>query len=297
MTQVRRPDVGTGIDSPQAWRIAFASSAIIGVSFGTIYTFGAFFEAMADEFDSGLERRRSCSASPASLFFGTGAASGFLADRWGARPLVWVGGAMFAAGLLATSRVDALWQGYLTYGIGAGLGGGLFVSPLFAAAAGWFDKYRGISQGIVASGSGLGTLVLLPSAERLIEQYGWRDTYVILAVVCGVTFAVCGFFMARPPIEPAPVASAHLKQVLGTTAFRRLAGCAALQSGAMLSAFAFIVPFSTDQGRVVQHRRCTGRHRRRIEHRRPTRAHRVCRPNWPGAAAADLIHRANPSPS
>ena len=228
--------------------MAVASSAVVAVSFGTVYTFGAFFDAMADEFDSGLGATSIVFGITAFLFFGTGAASGFLADRFGARPLVWVGGAMFALGLFLTSRVDALWQGYLTYGIGAGLGGGLFVAPVFAMVAGWFDRYRGIAQGIVATGSGIGTLILLPLAERLIDDTGWRDTYVVLAVVAGVTFLLGGSFLARPPVEPVDVPMDHLKATLRTPAFRRFGICGALQSGSMLSAFAFIVPFADDQG-------------------------------------------------
>lgn len=243
-----RMDQKTGIDSVQAWRIAIASSAVVAVSFGTIYTFGAFFDAMADEFDSGLGPTSIVFGITAFLFFGTGAASGFLADRWGARPLVLVGGAMFALGLFLTSRVDALWQGYLTYGIGAGLGGGLFVSPVFAMIAGWFDRQRGIAQGVVATGSGVGTLILLPLTERLIESNGWRDTYVVLAVISGVTFLIGGLLIERPPVERVVAPSAHLRQVMATASFRRFALCGALQSGSMLSAFAFIVPFSTDRG-------------------------------------------------
>lgn len=237
-----------GIDSAQAWSVAFASSALIAVSFGTIYSFGAFFDAMASEFDSGLGSTSIVFGITAFLFFGTGAVTGSLADRWGARPLVWVGGAMFATGLYATSRVDAVWQGYLTYGIGAGLGGGLFASSLFAISAGWFDRHRGIAQGIVATGSGVGTLVLLPVAERIIDQQGWRQAYVVLAVVAAITFSIGGVFIKRPPIEPPPIGSGHLREVLATSAFRRLGICAVLQQGSMLSAFAFIVPFATDRG-------------------------------------------------
>ncbi len=236
------------VDSPQAWRVAIASSAVVAVSFGTVYTFGAFFDAMAEEFDSGLGATSIVFGITAFLFFGTGAASGFMADRFGARPLVWVGGALFAGGLFLTSQVDALWHGYITYGIGAGLGGGLFVAPVFAIVAGWFDRYRGIAQGIVATGSGIGTLVLLPLAERLIDENGWRSTYVVLAVVSAVTFAVGGMFIARPPIEQVEVPMDHLKQTIRTPAFRRFGICGALQSGSMLSAFAFIVPFARDQG-------------------------------------------------
>lgn len=236
------------LDSAKAWRVAVASSAVIAVAFGTVYTFGAFFDAMATEFDSGLGSTSIVFGVTAFLFFGTGAGSGFLADRWGARPLVMVGGAMFAVGLYMTSRADALWHGYLTYGLGVGLGGGLFVAPLFAMSAGWFVRYRGIAQGIVATGSGVGTLVLLPMAERLIDGRGWRQAYVVLAVIAAVTFAAASIFLARPPVDRPDRATEHLKQVMATPAFKRLALCSALQSGSMLSAFAFIVTFATDRG-------------------------------------------------
>lgn len=218
------------------------------MSFGTIYSFGAFFEAMADEFDSGLGPTSIVFGITAFLFFGVGAGSGFLSDRFGARPLVWAGGALFALGLFLTSRADALWHGYLSYGLGAGLGGGLFVAPLFAMVAGWFERQRGIAQGVVATGSGIGTLVLLPLAERLISTSGWRDTYVVLAVVAAVIFGVGGLLLDRAPVEPVEVPREHLRRVLRTPAFRRFAVCGALQSGSMLAAFAFIVPFADDRG-------------------------------------------------
>lgn len=236
------------IDSPKAWRAAFASSVIIAVSFGTVYAFGAFFDAMAEEFDAGLGSTAIVFAVTAFLFFGTGAASGFLADKWGPRPLVLIGGTLFVAGLYATSHASQLWHGYLTYGFGVGFGAGLFIAPVFAMAAGWFERYRGIAQGIIATGSGIGTLVLTPMSERLIDTQGWRQAFVALAVIAAIAFGLTSVFIARPPVEPPANASDHLKSVISTTAFRRFAASAALQSGTMLSAFAFTVTFATDEG-------------------------------------------------
>lgn len=238
----------SGIDSPRAWRVAVAAALTNGVAFGTVYTFGTFFEAMAEEFDSGLGPTSIVFGITVFLFFGTGAASGFLADRYGPRPLVWVGGLFFSAGLFLTSHVDQLWHGYLTYGVGVGLGGGLFVSPLFAMVAGWFDRYRAIGQGVAATGNGLGTLILLPLANRLIENDGWRQAYVTLAVISGVTFLVGGFALERPPVERPTAAGSHLRAALRTTSFRRLAIGSAMASAAQSSAFAFTVLFATDAG-------------------------------------------------
>ncbi|MEM9133940.1 MAG: MFS transporter [Actinomycetota bacterium] len=236
------------LDSPKAWSVAVASAIISGTAFGTVYTFGTFFEAMADEFGAGRGSTAVVFAVTLFLFFGTGAASGFLGDRYGPRPLVLFGGTLFVAGLLLTSRVDELWQGYLTYGIGCGLGGGIFVSPMFAAVAGWFEKYRALGQGVTATGNGIGTLVLLPTANRLIEDDGWRSAYQTLAIVAAVVFVVCSLFLSRPPVDAPPAALQHLKAVLRTTSFRRLSVSAALSSAAQACAFAFTVIFATDAG-------------------------------------------------
>lgn len=238
----------SGIDSGRAWRVAVAAAVTNGVAFGTVYTFGTFFEAMAEEFDTGLGPTSIVFGITLFLFFGTGAASGFLADRYGPRPLVWVGGLLFSGGLLLTSQVDQLWQGYLTYGVGAGLGGGLFVSPLFAAVAGWFDKHRALGQGVAATGNGLGTLILLPLANRLIETSGWRSAYVTLAIISAVTFLLGGFALERPPVARPTAAGSHLRAVLRTPSFRRLAFGSSLASAAQSSAFAFTVLFATDAG-------------------------------------------------
>lgn len=236
------------LDSPRAWRVAVSAATVVGVAFGTVYTFGTFFDAMAAEFNAGLGSTSVVFGITMFLFFGAGAGSGFLADRWGARPLVWAGGALFAGGLYATSHVQELWQGYITYGIGAGLGGGLFIAPLFATAAGWFVRHRAVAQGLVATGSGLGTLTLLPLSERLIETRGWRETYVILAVITAVVFLIGGALIDRPPGEAPIAAASHLRKVLRTPSFRWLAASGFLQSASMISAFAFIVPFATDAG-------------------------------------------------
>ncbi|MGF1598659.1 MAG: MFS transporter [Acidimicrobiales bacterium] len=242
------PEKLVGLDSVRAWKVAVVAAVTNGVAFGTIYTFGTFFEAMADEFDSGLGPTSLVFGITLFLFFGAGAGSGFLADRYGPRPLVWVGGLMFSGGLFLTSRVDVLWHGYLTYGLGAGLGGGLFIAPLFAAVAGWFDRYRAIAQGVAATGNGLGTLILVPLANHLIERNGWRQTYVVLAVVCAVTFGLGGLLVERPPVGRPLRAGRHLRAVMATASFRRLAIGSAMASACQSSAFVFTVLFATDAG-------------------------------------------------
>ena len=79
---------------------------------------------------------------------------------------------MLPLGLVLTSRVDNVVGGYLTYGVGVGVGGGLVIAPMFTAASGWIVRRRALALGVLATGNGLGTLILVPFAERLITEHG-----------------------------------------------------------------------------------------------------------------------------
>lgn len=60
----------------------------------------------------------------------------------------------------------------------------------------YFNQKRGIAQGIVTSGSGVGILVLAPLMEVLLENYGWRGAVLISAGLV-LQLCVCSLLM-RP---------------------------------------------------------------------------------------------------
>ena len=158
------------VDSARGWAVVVAGAVGAGVSFGTVYTFGAFFDAMADDFGVGRGPTALVFGVTLLAFFGTGIVAAPLADRFGPRPLAVVGAVLLPLGLVLTSRVDDVAVGYLTYGIGVGVGGSLVISPLFTAASGWVVKRRPLALGCSPPATGLGTLVLVPFAEDLIDR-------------------------------------------------------------------------------------------------------------------------------
>lgn len=236
------------LDSPRAWTIAAAGALASGTAFGTAYTFGAFFDAMADDLDASRGSTALMFGVTLFLFFGLGIVSGPLADRFGPRRLMLLGAVLLSTGLALTSRVDSVVQGYATYGLGVGLGGGLVVTPMYVVAGGWFQRRRALAMGVVATGNGIGTLVLVPLAERMIDDNGWRDAYLTLAVIDLVLLTLAACVVLAPPSMPPPPAIARMKEVAATTAFRRLFLTGLLFSVSLFIAFGFIVDFATDEG-------------------------------------------------
>ena len=118
--------------------------------------------------------------------------------------MLMVGGSLFVAGLVLTSHVESLALGYVTYGVGVGIGGGCFVAPLTALIGQMFLVRRTLALGVVAAGNGLGTLILTPLSDRLIDANGWRSAYQTLAVI-GAVIVVVSVVAVWVRVDPAAV--------------------------------------------------------------------------------------------
>jgi len=55
--------------------------------------------------------------------------------------------------------------------------------------------------GIVASGIGLGTVIMPPVARWLISAYGWRFSYIVMGIVALIVTMVIAQFLKRDPSE------------------------------------------------------------------------------------------------
>ena len=125
---------------------------------------------------------------------------GRLQDRWGARRLFAVGGLTTALALLLSSRVTALWQLYVSYGVLTAFGfASLSIGLHSALISRWFSARgrRGLAIGLALSGSGVGVLLLAPLSERVISAWGWQAAYVVLALLMMLIAVPVNWFFLR----------------------------------------------------------------------------------------------------
>ena len=107
--------------------------------------------------------------------------AGRLVDRYGPRRLIAIGSIIVAISLVMLSQINSLWMFYLSFVVLAlGMSTCTLTVPM-SAVANWFHKKLGIASAFAIIGFGLSG-VLVPVIERLISSYGWRDTFLILAV-------------------------------------------------------------------------------------------------------------------
>ncbi|MCE5283761.1 MAG: MFS transporter, partial [Deltaproteobacteria bacterium] len=106
---------------------------------------------------------------------------GFLVYRFGSRVLMLCGTLAIGAGLILLSLTQSLLAFYGSFLIVALGAGGCTSLVTMSVVANWFHRNIGIALGIMASGFGLGGLVV-PLIIFLIDSYGWRFSLVLLGL-------------------------------------------------------------------------------------------------------------------
>lgn len=239
----------SALDSRRAWGdVAVAFMAMFAV-FGVAYSFGAFFDPMAEEFGSSQGATSAVFSVTAFAYFLLGSLSGVAVDRHGPRRVLLVGAAAIGMGLVLTSQVQSLWLGYVTYGVGVGIGVACGYVPMVTVVSGWFDVRRGAALGVAVSGIGVGTVTAAPLAASLIERHGWRTTHVIFGIAAATVLTGCAL-LSRPPPKSVRAESSgdRLRIVIRTRRFHLLYLSMLLLSLALFVPFVFVVSFAEDYG-------------------------------------------------
>ena len=154
------------------------------VSFAPIvpYTFSLFLDPLHEAFGWKREAMGGAFALAAITVAFVSPLIGILLDRFPPRRIILPGILVFAAGLAALSRLTPhIVQFYATF----------FVIGLVANATAqfaytrtvltWFTSHRGFALALLLTGSGVGSILIPPLTEWMIQHHGWRSGFLLLA--------------------------------------------------------------------------------------------------------------------
>ncbi len=203
-----RPDLAAA-PGPPAYRALAVTVVTLALAYGVWYAYSVFLVALLREFGWS----RSVLAGAFSLFTlvsgGAGPVLGALADRFGPRRLILLGGVLLAASLWADSLVTRAWHLYLAFGLATAIG---------VATAGWtpavvlvqrqWTARLGLALGIAGSGVGLGIFLVVPLCQWLIDAYGWRWAFRALGTLAVLWILPATLLCIRDVPAPARPASA-----------------------------------------------------------------------------------------
>ena len=236
------------MDSRRSWVIVGAAVVSMFTVFAVGYSFGAFFDSMAEEFGTGSGATALSFSITIAVSFFLSRWTGLWGDKFGPRPLLIGAAVSLATGLLATTVVPNIYIGYITYGVGVGLAIGLAYVPLVSAVATWFDQKRSTATGIAVAGIGLGTMVGSPASAALIEATSWRTTYVIYAIVgAGLLLSAAAFAHLGPgAVDPGRLPT--VRSLFAKRDFRLLYGSIMFSSLGLFVPFVFVATYAEERG-------------------------------------------------
>lgn len=215
------PDSSSAGEWKRGWTLVLA--AAVGFSFMSVMTtaMGAFMRPLADEFHWGraLLSIGMLIAGVSSVLFSPFV--GIVIDRYGSRRLALPGLVAMIAATCAFATANgsvvqwvALWLFYAVASLA------VTISVWTAAVAGAFTTGRGLAMGLTLSGTAVAQGVVPVIATWLIDQFGWRQAYVVLGCAWGgAALVLCLLFFRDVRGEAAARAAAS-----GPAEARQLAG-------------------------------------------------------------------------
>lgn len=140
---------------------------------------------------------------------------GAFADKWGPRPVLVVTGIAFVAGLIVMGQAQGgLGLNVAGFLIGLGIAGTGFGVMIGVVTRATPPEKRSQTVGAVAALGSLGTLLLAPIGQALIDNYNWRIALFGFAVVA-LFMTLLGLTVRERPIAPTQANPAAERKPLG----------------------------------------------------------------------------------
>ena len=176
---------------------------------GIIYVWSVFVIPVSEVYEWEI-RQVTLITSFMLSFFSVGIlASGKLQSKISADKIVLLGGLLISAGMFTTAFIPAAfaWIMFISYGVIGGFGVGVVYNTITSAAQKWFPQNRGFATGLCVGIYGFSTVVFAPLVVMLVQQFGVRHTFIILAAIYLVVILAL-FRFIRMPDEDNPTSAA-----------------------------------------------------------------------------------------
>ncbi|KAF7727412.1 hypothetical protein EC973_007576 [Apophysomyces ossiformis] len=182
-----------GPDGGYGWFVVLGAFLIQSTSFGVATCWGKvllFRRVMQDYYEQHMFGKE---ATVQLSFIGSlilvflnsmGPVAQILRSVVGIRMVILIGLILVAIGLEMAGFATQIWHFYLTQGVLYGSGSSLMFFTVMAVAPQYFTRRRGLALGIIASGSGIGGLVLPFVMSSINASLGPGWTYRVMGFIC-----------------------------------------------------------------------------------------------------------------
>ena len=124
-----------------------------------------------------------------------------LLNRFGVRITTVLACLSCSAGLAMGSFASQVIVLYISFSLPFALGLSFIYTSSPIIVTYYFTKRRSFALGIVTAGQGLGTMILGPTLQALVDVFDWRDTFRVFAGILAVV-SVTGCFLHQRKTSP-----------------------------------------------------------------------------------------------
>lgn len=205
------------------WVVVFCAAAIVTLSTGVRQSFGLFMQPISVDLDIGRQSFGLAIAIQNLLFGLATPFVGVIADRHGAGRVVLGGTLLYVAGLVIAAYAGDAADMHVSLGVlvGLGLSATTFVVVFGAVARAVPPEKRGLAMGIATAGGSIGQFLLVPGAQALIGELGFRLALLVLAGVVAIAAVLAIGVSGRPASHSEQSQAVSLKAALGEAAGSR----------------------------------------------------------------------------
>ncbi|XP_036921661.1 monocarboxylate transporter 6 isoform X2 [Sturnira hondurensis] len=188
-----------------AWVVLLASMLVQGLTLGFPTCLGIFFTELQHEFRASNSETSWFPSIMIAMLHAGGPLCSILVGRFGCRVTAMAGGVLACLSMVASSFSHTLSQLYVTAGFFTGLGLCFSFQSTITVLGFYFTHRRVLANALASVGVSLGITLWPLLARYLLEDLGWRGTFLIFGGVF-LHCCVCGAILRPVATSTAPEA-------------------------------------------------------------------------------------------
>ncbi|XP_070575099.1 monocarboxylate transporter 13-like [Ptychodera flava] len=165
------------------WLVVFGSHICHLFFAGAYQAIGPLFVSIQSHFDETSARTSWIIAFLVSVEFALAPLSNVCVKKMGFRMTVMLGTIISSAGYFVSAFAPTIEFLYLSVGVAIGLGYALIFPSAIGIMAHFIKKRFTIASVLAASGVGLGVFIFPPLLQTLIDNYGWRGSFIVFSAL------------------------------------------------------------------------------------------------------------------
>ncbi|KAG8509625.1 Monocarboxylate transporter 6 [Galemys pyrenaicus] len=178
-------------DGSWAWVVLLSSMVTQGLTLGFPTCAGIFFSELQREFQASNSETSWFPSILTAMLHAGGPLCSVLVDRFGCRVAVMLGGVLACLGMVASAFCRSLVELYVTAGFITGLGLCFSFQSSITMVGFYFFRRRPLANALASMGVSVGITLWPLLARYLLEDFGWRGTFLIFGGVF-LHCCVCG---------------------------------------------------------------------------------------------------------